>query len=64
MLKVGMIGGGYFGQFHINAWERIKHTQLCGVVVMMTERRTQLQSIYPDTTFFSTIDTLIKAHPY
>lgn len=63
MLKVGMIGGGYFGQFHINAWMRLERTELCGVVVIEEKRREELQKLYPETSFFHSLDALREAHP-
>ena len=59
-LRIGMIGGGYFGRFQINAWRRMEGATLAGVVVRSEDRRRQLQETFPDTSFFDTVDALIQ----
>lgn len=61
MLAIGMIGGGYFGQYHINAWLRLEGVSLKGVVVRDAARRAELTALYPETAFFVDLDAMIKA---
>lgn len=61
MLAVGMIGGGYFGQYHINAWLRLEGAALKGVVVRDAERRDMLTALYPKTTFYADLESLLDA---
>ena len=35
MLKVGVIGAGHLGKFHLNNWKEIEGIQLVGFVIQM-----------------------------
>ena len=56
MIRVVMIGGGYFGQYHINAWLRMTGVDLATVVVRSDERRHDLAALYPDVAFVRSLD--------
>tara|TARA_R110002012_G_scaffold300709_2_gene500652 strand:- start:613 stop:1653 length:1041 start_codon:yes stop_codon:yes gene_type:complete len=62
-LKVGMVGGGYFGRFHINAWQRIKDVDLVGVADLLDERRTELAALYPGLPLQPDVHALLAAGP-
>jgi D-apiose dehydrogenase len=59
--KVGMVGGGYFGRFHINAWRRITDVDLVGVADLSEPRRNELAKLYPGLALCPDIDTLLAA---
>lgn len=59
MLAVAMIGGGYFGQYHINAWLRLEGAALKGVVVRNAARRIELKALYPEIIFFADLESLM-----
>lgn len=59
-LAVGMVGGGYFGRFHINAWRRIDGVSLTGVAEMSAERRAELAEAYPGLASHPTLDALLE----
>ncbi len=60
-LKVGMVGGGYFGRFHINAWRRIENVELVGVADLSETRRSELAGLYPDLVLHPDIEALLAA---
>lgn len=59
-LRIGMIGGGYFGQFQMNAWRRIDGARLQSVVVRNAERRAELAQSFPDVDFFDEPSALLE----
>lgn len=62
-LKVGMVGGGYFGRFHINAWHRIESAELVGVADLSEARHSELATLYPDLALYPDIDALLATEP-
>lgn len=61
-VKVGMVGGGYFGRFHINAWRRIKDARLIGVADHSEARRIELAALFPDLALRPDIDALLTSN--
>ncbi|WP_420404493.1 Gfo/Idh/MocA family protein [Nisaea sp.] len=58
-LKIGMVGGGYFGRFHINAWRRMKHATLTGLADLSDTCRADLAALYPDLALHRDVDSLL-----
>jgi predicted dehydrogenase len=45
-LKVGVVGVGYFGQFHVEKYAKIKEVELVGVVDVDTSRAREIAKRY------------------
>lgn len=59
-LRVAMIGCGYFGRFHLNAWLRLKDVTVVGVAEISPVRRIELSAYYPDIAFYDNLDRLLE----
>ncbi|MEO1065800.1 MAG: Gfo/Idh/MocA family oxidoreductase [Pseudomonadota bacterium] len=58
-LRVAMVGCGYFGQFHLNAWARLPEVTLVGIVESSEARRAELANLHPEVETFPDIITLM-----
>ena len=58
-LKIGMVGGGYFGRFHINAWRRMEHATLFGLADLSDSCRADLAAIYPGLALHRDVESLL-----
>ncbi|WP_205620564.1 Gfo/Idh/MocA family protein [Nisaea denitrificans] len=56
-----MVGGGYFGRFHINAWRRIEDVDLVGVADLSETCRSELATLYPELVLQPDIGSLLTA---
>lgn len=48
-LQVIAMGGGYFAQFHLEAWQRLPQTELAAIVELDADRQSELKTLYPNT---------------
>lgn len=62
VLRVAMVGCGYFGEYHLNAWKRLRDVELVGVVDASPERRSDLNATHDDVTFYASLDVLLASH--
>lgn len=46
-LQVIAVGGGYFAQFHLEAWQRLPHAQLAAIVEPDPNKQNDLKTRYP-----------------
>ncbi len=53
-LQVVVVGAGYFGEFHLQAWQRLANTRLAAIVELDPVKRTDLASRFPDTVITDT----------
>jgi predicted dehydrogenase len=59
-LKVGVVGVGYFGQFHAEKYSKIKEVELVGVVDLDTSRAREMAKRYGTQPFEHHIDLFHK----
>ena len=45
-IRVAVIGAGYFGQFHYDAWSRIPEVELAGICVLDAETAREAAESY------------------
>ena len=55
-LKIISVGGGYFAQFHLEAWQRLPNTTLAAIVDTNETTRSTLCTKYPDALIASSLD--------
>ena len=60
-MRVGVVGAGYFAQFHLRAWQRLAGAQLVGVAEPDDTRRASLN--LPGVTLHPTLTTLLASSP-
>ncbi len=59
MLKVGLIGVGHLGKFHLEQWKEIEEVELTGVFDSDTERSAEIQNLY-GVHVFDSVEKLIE----
>lgn len=62
MLQVGLVGGGFFSRFHIDAWQRLGEVKLVSIADSDPEKRQTLARDFPDIHVCDDIDTLLSTH--
>ncbi|MCR9213205.1 MAG: Gfo/Idh/MocA family oxidoreductase [Proteobacteria bacterium] len=62
MLQVGLVGGGFFSRFHIDAWQRLNDVNLVSIVDTNPETRQKLSQEFPDISICEDIETLLFDH--
>ncbi len=60
MLQVGLVGGGFFSRFHIDAWQRLNDVNLVSIVDSDPEKRQKLSQEFPDVSISDDIETLLS----
>lgn len=55
-LKTIAVGGGFFAQFHLEAWQRLPDTTLAAIVDTDAATRDTLRSVYPDALVIDDLD--------
>lgn len=59
-LKVGMVGYGYFAQFHLSAWQRMEGVELVGLTETSSERGIAAKQDAPSLSVFETVDEMLS----
>ncbi len=59
MLKVGLIGVGHLGKFHLEQWLEIEGTEMAGVFDLDTERCRQIKELY-GVHVFGSVEELLE----
>jgi len=59
-MKVGVVGVGYFGQFHVEKYAKIEEVELVGVVDVDTSRAREIAKRYRTQSFFHHADLFGK----
>jgi predicted dehydrogenase len=62
MLQVGLVGGGFFSRFHIDAWQRLSEAKLVSIVDSDPEKRRALSQDFPDISICEDIETILSEH--
>ena len=58
MTRVAVIGAGYFGQFHYDAWQRMEHCELVAACALSGAAETAAE--YGITGAFSSVDDMLR----
>ena len=60
-LRVVAVGAGYFGQFHLRAWQRLDDAELIGIVENDVSAHASLQQNYTDVKIFETLQDALTS---
>lgn len=63
-LRVGMVGYGYFAEFHLNAWQRLAGASLQALADPRPERRFAAQQAAPQIDVFESVEDMLSAGEY
>lgn len=61
LLRVAMVGYGYFAQFHLNAWQRLPAVTLQALADAKPDRRTAARESAPQIELFETMDEMLSS---
>jgi predicted dehydrogenase len=59
MLKIGLVGSGFIGLVHLDAFKRIKEVEIAGIVETSEEKRKELSEKF-DHKLYSRLDDLLE----
>ncbi len=59
MTRVAVVGAGYFGQFHVDAWARMADVELVGIVERDPDRGAEIAAAHGNPPLFANIDALL-----
>ena len=60
LLKVALIGSGYFGRFHYAAWQRMSDVQIVGLLTLDAAEALDFQKTFGVTTIYNSMDELLN----
>lgn len=58
-LRVGMVGYGYFAEFHLNAWQRLAGASVQALTEAKADRRTAAMQVVPEIEVFENIEDML-----
>lgn len=61
LLRVAMVGYGYFAQFHLNAWQRMHEVSLQALADARPDRRVSARESAPQIELFETMDDMLSS---
>ncbi|MBX2814512.1 MAG: Gfo/Idh/MocA family oxidoreductase [Saprospiraceae bacterium] len=64
MIRVVCIGGGYFAQFHIEAWLRIPNVELVALCDVDVQKARKLAKRYGIEVLYHSVDTMIQEEDF
>lgn len=60
-LRVGMVGYGYFAEFHLNAWERLTGASLQALADPMEDRRSAALKLAPQIEVYESVEEMLSS---
>ncbi|MGJ8532878.1 MAG: Gfo/Idh/MocA family protein [Alphaproteobacteria bacterium] len=60
-LRVGMVGYGYFAEFHLNAWQRLAGASLNALADPRAERRSAALKVAPHIKVFESVEEMLSS---
>lgn len=60
-LRVGMVGYGYFAEFHLNAWQRLGGASLIALADPSAERRSAALKVAPHIKVFESVEEMLSS---
>lgn len=63
-LRVGMVGYGYFAEFHLNAWQRVAGASLNALADPSAERRSAALKVAPHIDVFESVEEMLSSSEF